>query len=69
MLLPELLKGMPTLANLTAATNQGVNQLQAAGLSVAERIEAASHQAVSRIEWASRRKADVLASRVGFSSW
>jgi hypothetical protein len=68
-LLPELTKGMPTLANLTAATDQGVNQLQATGLSVAERIETASHQAVNRIEWASRRKADVLASRVGFSSW
>ena len=68
-LLPELTKGMPTLANLSAATEQGVNQLEAIGLSVAERIEEASHQAVNRIEWASRRKADVLASRVGFSSW
>jgi len=68
-LLPELTKGMPTLANLTAATDRGVNQLEATGQSVAERIEAVSHQAVSRIEWASRRKADVLASRIGFSSW
>ena len=68
-LLPDLTKGMPTLANLTAATEQGVNQLQAIGLSVAERIEAASDKAVNRIEWASRRKADVLASRIGFSSW
>jgi hypothetical protein len=68
-LLPELLKGMPTLTNLTAATEQGVNQLQATGLAVAERIEEASDRAVSRIEWASRRKADVLASRIGFSSW
>ncbi|CAN5138503.1 hypothetical protein BH09BAC4_BH09BAC4_06150 [soil metagenome] len=32
-------------------------------------LEQAGNQAVSRIEWASRRKADVLASRIGFSSW
>jgi len=68
-LLPELLKGMPTLANLTAATDQGVKQLEATGLAVAERIEQASTRAVNRIEWASRNRADVLASRVGFSSW
>lgn len=57
------------LVSLTAAIDQGVNQLEATGLSAAKRVEEASDRAVNRIEWASRRKADVLASRIGFSSW
>ncbi len=69
LLLPELTKGMPTLINLKAVTDQGVNQIQAAGTAAAERIERAGSGAASQIEWAARSKADVLASRIGFSSW
>ncbi|SFF37869.1 hypothetical protein [Spirosoma endophyticum] len=69
LLLPELTKGMPTLNNLKAATDERVNEIRAVGLATAERIEQASTRAVNRIEWASRSKADVLASRIGFSSW
>lgn len=69
LLLPELTKGMPTLSNLKAATDEGVKEIRAVGLAAAERIDEASTRAVSRIEWASRSKADVLASRIGFSSW
>ncbi|SFF34612.1 hypothetical protein [Spirosoma endophyticum] len=69
LMLPELTKGMPTLSNLKAATDEGVNEIRAVGLATAERIEQASTRAVNRIEWASRSKADVLASRIGFASW
>ncbi|GAB4043448.1 hypothetical protein [Spirosoma jeollabukense] len=69
LMLPELTKGMPTLSNLKAATDEGVNEIRAIGLATAERIEQASTRAVNRIEWASRSKADVLASRIGFTSW
>lgn len=69
LLLPELTKGMPSLANLQAATDEGVSAIRAAGVEAAERIEAASGRAVSRMEWASRSRADVLAGRIGFSSW
>ena len=69
LMLPELTKGMPTLSNLKAAMDEGVKEIRAVGLATAERIEQASTRAVNRIEWASRSKADVLASRIGFSSW
>jgi hypothetical protein len=69
LLLPELTKDMPSLTNLKAATAEGVNQIQAVGLATAERIEQAGSQMSKRIEWAGRSKADVLASRIGFSSW
>lgn len=69
LLLPELTKGMPNLANLQAASEEGVKAIQAAGVEAAERIEAASGRAASRMEWATRSRADVLASRIGFTSW
>ncbi|SFF36826.1 hypothetical protein [Spirosoma endophyticum] len=69
LLLPELTNGMPSLANLQAATDEGVQAIRAAGLEAAERIEAASTRTVAYIERASRSRADVLAGRIGFSSW
>lgn len=69
LMLPELTKGMPTLSNLKAATDEGVNELRAVGLATAERIEEASRTAAHRIEWASRSKANAWANRVGFTSW
>jgi hypothetical protein len=69
LMLPELTKGMPTLSNLKAATDEGVNELRVVGLATAERIEEASRTAAHRIEWASRSKANAWANRVGFTSW
>lgn len=69
LLLPELTRGMPSLANLQAATDDGVKAIRTAGVETAERIEAASTRAVGFIERASRHRADVLAGRIGFSSW
>ena len=69
LLLPELTKGMPSLANLQAATDEGVKAIRAAGVETAERIEAASTRAVSHLERASRSRVDVMAGRIGFSSW
>lgn len=69
LLLPELTKGMPTLTNLKAAMDEGVNELRAVGLATAERIEEASRTAAHRIEWASRSKANAWANRIGFTSW
>jgi hypothetical protein len=69
LLLPKLTAGMPTLSNLKAATDEGVNELRAVGLATAERIEEASRTAAHRIEWASRSKANAWANRIGFTSW
>ena len=69
LLLPELTKGMPTVSNLKTATDEGVNEIRAVGLAVAERIEQAGHTAATRIEWASRSQATAWANRIGFTSW
>ncbi|MFD2938400.1 hypothetical protein [Spirosoma flavum] len=69
LLLPELTKGMPTVSNLKTATDEGVNEIRAVGLAVAERIEQAGNTAANRIEWASRSKATAWANRIGFTSW
>ena len=69
LLLPELTKDMPSLVNLQAATDEGVQAIRAAGLEAAERIEAASTRAIAHMERASRSRVDVLAGRIGFSSW
>lgn len=69
LLLPELTKGMPTVSNLKTATDDGVNEIRAVGLAVAERIEQAGNTAANRIEWASRSKANAWANRIGFTSW
>jgi hypothetical protein len=67
--LPELKKGMPTPAGIKAAADAGASAITAAGTSAAERIERSGSEAAERIKWASQRKADVYASRVGFTSW
>lgn len=67
--LPELKKGMPTPASLKAAADAGVGAITAASTTAAERIERAGAVAATRIEVASRSKADAFANRVGFTSW
>lgn len=69
LLLPHLTAGMPSLSNLKAATDEGINELRGVGLATAERIEEASRTAANRIEWASRSKATAWANRIGFTSW
>jgi hypothetical protein len=69
LLLPELTKDMPSLANLKAASDEGVGAIRVASQEAARLIEQASSTAVSRMEWASRSRADVWASRIGFTSW
>ena len=68
-LLPQLTKDMPSLANLRAATDEGVKAIQAAGMAAAEGVDQACTRSVSRLESAGRSRANVLAGRIGFSSW
>lgn len=69
LLLPELTKGMPSVVAIKAAADAGAAGIAQAGSETVERIERAGSSAASRIEWAARSRADVLASRIGFTSW
>lgn len=68
-LLPALTKDMPSLANLQGSTEAGVNAIQAAGIDASERVEKACSRAVARMESAGRSRSNVVAGRIGFSSW
>jgi hypothetical protein len=67
--LPELTKGMPSAEQIRTAASAGATQIAAAGNTAADQIERAGSAAAERIRWASQRKADVYAGRVGFTSW
>jgi len=67
--LPELKKGMPSAEEIRTAANAGASQIAAAGNTAANQIERSGSVAAERIKWASQRKADVFAGRVGFTSW
>ena len=67
--LPELTKGMPSAEAIRTAANAGASQIAAAGNTAADQIERSGSAAAERIKWASQRKADVFAGRVGFTSW
>lgn len=69
LLLPELTKEMPNLTNLQTATEEAVKAVYAAGMAAAESVDQACKRSVSRMESAGRSRADVLAGRIGFSSW
>ena len=69
LLLPELLPHLPSTAGIDAALETSIQQLTAAGVATAHRVERAGAVAASRIESASRSQADVWADRVGFTSW
>lgn len=69
LLLPKLTAGMPNTANIKAAANDAVSAIQASGTRTAEQIEGAGVTAAQRIEKAARQQADLLASRIGFTSW
>jgi hypothetical protein len=49
---------MPTLSNLKATTDKGINEIRAIRLTTAERIKQGSTMAHSRVEWASCSKAN-----------
>jgi cell division septum initiation protein DivIVA len=68
-LLPKLMKGMPSAAQIRTAADAGASTITAAGNTAADQIERAGSAAAERIRWASQRKADVFAGRVGFTSW
>ncbi len=67
--LPELTKGLPSTEGIRTAANAGASQIAAAGNAAADQIERSGSAAADRIKWASQRKADVFAGRVGFTSW
>lgn len=67
--LPELKKGLPSAEEIRTAANAGASQIAAAGNTAADQIERSGSVAADRIKWASQRKADVFAGRVGFTSW
>lgn len=67
--LPELKKGLPSAEEIRTAANAGASQIAAAGNTAADQIERSGSAAAERIKWASQRKADVFAGRVGFTSW
>lgn len=69
LVLPELTKGMPSPAGIKAAADAGAATITAAGNTTAAQIERSGSEAAERIKWASQRKADVYAGRVGFTSW
>lgn len=69
LLLPELKKGMPSPAAIKAAADAGAATITTAGNTTAAQIERSGSEAAERIKWASQRKADVFAGRVGFTSW
>lgn len=60
---------LPTPNGIKAAVDAGVTTIAQAGAANAELIKQVGSTVVSEIEWAARSKADVLASRIGFSSW
>jgi hypothetical protein len=69
LLLPKLTAGMPNMENIKAAANTAVSAIQESGNQTAGQINGAGVIAAQRIEKAARQQADVLASRIGFTSW
>jgi hypothetical protein len=69
LLLPKLTAGMPNTDNIKAAANDAVSAIQTSGTRTAGQIEGAGVTAAQRIEKAARQQADVMASRIGFTSW
>lgn len=69
LLLPKLTAGMPNTDNIKAAANDAASAIQTSGTRTAVQIEGAGVTAAQRIEKAARQQADVMASRIGFTSW
>lgn len=69
LVLPELTKGLPSVAEIKAAADAGASAITVAGTSAAAQIERSVSAAVERMQWASRSQADAFAGRVGFTSW
>jgi hypothetical protein len=69
LVVPDLIKELPSPTGIQAAVKAGASAITAAAEAASDRIERAGSGAVSRIEWASRRKADAFAGRIGFTSW
>lgn len=69
LLLPRLTADMPNTDTIKAAANDAVSAIQVSGTRTAGQIEGAGVTAAQRIEKAARQQADVLASRIGFTSW
>lgn len=68
-LVKELADELPNTENIKAAANDAVSAIQASGTRTAGQIEGAGVTAAQRIEKAARQQADMLASRIGFTSW
>lgn len=69
LVLPDLMKGMPSPASLKVAADAGASAITAAGTASAERIEQAGAAAASRIERSSQGKANSWANTLGFTNW
>jgi len=69
LVLPELLKRLPSTAGISAALDASIAKLTAAGIAATQQMERAGAVAASRIETVSRRQADAFAGQVGFTSW
>jgi hypothetical protein len=68
-LLPHLLAGLPNTDQLRAAAGAGASAIKAAGDAAAQRIEQTTATGATRIEGASKHKADEYAGFIGFNSW
>lgn len=60
---------LPNTEDIKAAANTAVTAIQESGRVTAGQIEGAGVTAAQRIEKAARQQADMLASRIGFTSW
>lgn len=69
LLLPDLQAGMPNPAKIKAAVDAGAAAISLTSTQAADRIKQATAQGASRIEGASKSRADDYANFVGFNSW
>jgi hypothetical protein len=68
-LVNALKEKLPNTENIKDAANMAIIAIQDSSTRTAGHINGAGIEAAQRIEKAARRQADVLASRIGFTSW
>jgi len=68
-LVKALKEELPNTENIRAAADTAVTAIEESGSRMAGQIDGAGVKAAQRIEKATRQQADVLASRIGFTSW
>lgn len=68
-LVNALKEELPNTEHIKVAVNTAVTAIEESGRQTAGHINGAGVTAAQRIEKAARQQADVLASRIGFTSW